>query len=189
MNCTTVERLLTEDLGSAESADLSRHLHECQHCRELYRELKSLEELSGELKNDMQAPAFFASRVCARASEPAGPRRLLALALLTTCVIGFSSFAIVKSGILSDAAVVQTAAPSVAVTGSATADQAIEPLWITDWPVAESNIASDRGRDPRYVEILVSEPSESDFIVRLPSAIEVGSNQADNEYYLRQVSH
>ncbi len=188
MNCTRVERLLTEDLRSAENADLSRHLNECQRCKDLYRELKSLAELSGELKNEVQAPAFFASRICARASESARPRRSLALAVLTTSVIGVFSFAIVKFALLSDTPV-QTATPSVIATGSVTEDQAIEPQWTTDWPVSESSLLNDRGRDPRYVEILVSEPSESDFIVRLPSSIEVGSNQADNEYYLRNVSH
>jgi len=188
MNCRKVERLLTEDFRSADNPELACHLDECEGCRALYRDLKALAELSGKLKKETEAPAFFVSRVCARLPERVSLRRSLKLAVVAVSVIVILSLGFLKFFFLVEKPA-GTANQSIVVTGSAGEDWSVEEDWRTEWPVAESGLLSAPEAKSEFVEILVGKPSESDYIVRLPSTIEVRNSQAENEYYLRNVSH
>ena len=188
MTCRKVERLLTENFRSADNDELARHLAECDGCRRLQQDLKALAELSGEIKKETEAPAFFTSRVCARISEPGPARRSLTFAVLTVSAVVVFSLGLLRFTFLTDKPANATN-QSVVRTGSAGEDWSVEQDWRADSSLPASGIMTGPENDARFVEILVGKPSESDYIVRLPSTIEVRNSQAENEYYLRNVSH
>ena len=183
MKCEEVKRLLTEEEAD-QAAEIRRHLASCEACRRLSDDLAALKALSGQLKGQAKAPDFFATRVCSQA----GSRRArlvfvglagVAVTALTVCFAYFPS--------LTEFPVRQAPSPGAVITADSAVFTAVEP---TDALVAEDLGWADQYQDDSpTVSVVVREDSSAQYILEVPATIEVRQTQADNEFYLKNVSH
>jgi hypothetical protein len=182
MKCREVERLLTEDPELGASAEARKHLHSCQKCQEMQRELRTLNQMSAGLKNSTEAPPFFASRVCAEARKsPLSSRWRVAAVLSLTALLCVGVFNV------SDFLVSEDSEEGKAVLLAGTEQKPplsppqVLPSLLEAGPGAA--LADDS------VVLIVDEDSSPGYVVELPAVIEVRQTQAQNEFYMRNVSH
>ena len=184
MKCEEVKRLLTEE-ATDQVDEIRRHLASCESCRRLGDDLAALKALSSELKGQAKAPDFFASGVCSQV----GSRRSrlvhvglagLAVTAVTLCfafVPGFKEFPERQAP---GSGVVATAGPAVLPAGEAADAFRPEDLrWADEYQPDSSPTVS----------VVVRENSSRQYILEVPATIEVRQTQADNEFYLKNVSH
>jgi hypothetical protein len=168
MTCKQIERTLTENIRAVEKADVQAHIRNCRRCDKLCRELQSMEKLSRLLGETVESPSDFSSRVYGRMSE--GPiswwqaywRPVFVLALVTLFSVGFlwvREVQVTDEAILSSRSVVQ-----------------------------EESVSGNEVPAP-YVDVIMSGPSQSEYILRLPSRIRIQSTHLNHDFYLEHASY
>ncbi|MFB3904757.1 MAG: anti-sigma factor [Acidobacteriota bacterium] len=198
MTCSEVQRILTEDIQQAASGEVQKHLESCQACRELERDLLSLQELSGGLKGRTHVPAFFAERVCSRASGRSRAAywslaaTAVGLILLVVAVANLAGLSPEGDGQLK---------PEVMNGGerikriehqeraaSPKAEPDVFYLGSEEWGSQETDVLT-LPRSHRGNRLEAPRRSSAGYVLELPATIEVRQTQADNEFYLENVSH
>ncbi len=199
MKCREVQKILTEEMHLAESAAVRKHLEVCQGCRNLHRDLLSLQELSGELRGQTTAPRFFTERVCSRVS---GRSRAAYWSLAATA----AGLVLLGIGIVNLAGL-STESDGKARSRAMIGGERIQRIEHDDRAVADAQQAqsdvfflggeesssqeTDRTSSvsPNGVPRVAPKTSSSGYVLELPATIEVRQTQADNEFYLENVSH
>ena len=183
MKCEEVKRLLTEE-ETDQVDEIRRHLASCEPCRRLSDDLAVLKALSSELKGQAKAPDFFATRVCSQVGSRRALLACVGLAGLTVTALALC-FAYVPS--LTDFPGRQAPSPGAAIKADSAVFTAVEP---TGALVAEDLAWADQYQDDSpTVSVVVREDSSAQYILEVPATIEVRQTQADNEFYLKNVSH
>ncbi len=168
MTCKQVERTLTENISALEKADVQAHIRNCRRCEKFCRELQSMEKLSRLLGDAVESPSDFSSRVYRRLSE--GPvsrwqaywRPVFVFALVTLFSVGFLWVR------------------EVQVTGEA---------MLSSRPVVQEESVSGNEVPAPYVDVIMSSPSQSEYILRLPSRIRIQSTHLNHDFYLEHASY
>ena len=168
MTCKQVERILTENISAVEKADVQAHVQNCRRCDKLCRELQSMEKLSRLLGETVKSPSDFSSRVHRRLSE--GPvswwqvywRPVFVFALVTLFSVGF-----------------------LWVRGVQVTDEAM----LSSRSVVQEESVSDNEVPTPYVDVIVSGPSQSEYILRLPSRIRIQTTHLNHDFYLEHASY
>jgi len=199
MNCREVQKILTEEIQLAESAEVRKHLEACRQCRDLHRDLRGLQELSGELKGRTDVPPFFTERVCSRVSGrsraaywslAAAAAGLVVLAIGIANLAGLSTETDGKARpqAMNGGERIQRIEPdNRAETASRKGQPDVFYLGGEGWGSQEpdrSNFGSQNG-----VPRVVPKTSSSGYVLELPATIEVRQTQAVNDFYLENVSH
>ncbi|RPJ86292.1 MAG: hypothetical protein EHM18_06980 [Acidobacteria bacterium] len=200
MNCREVQKILTEEIRLAESTEVRKHLEGCQACRDLQRDLLRLDALSGELKGQTKAPAFFTERVCSRVSGRSRAAywsvaaTAAGLVLFAIGVMNIEGLSTGSKGDLGSRAMnggerIQRTehderAPAVSHEAQSDAFFLGGEEWGRNQKTGRSTFRSRDG-----VPLVMPEPSSSGYVLELPATIEVRQTQADNEFYLENVSH
>lgn len=183
MTCKELESLLNEDIKMVQSMEVRDHIHYCEFCRKLCEELVSLDELSNLLRNVSQAPDGFMAQVCERTTQRTGlPMYWQHVAALCCILLGvvFLWPAVESSGkkeLLVEAQVSEK-------RKLAKASDAVFSGSVVDDPETLS-----------HVDLVVTPPRkpgdspQQDFILRLPSRIEIHRTNLHDDFYLNHVSH
>lgn len=174
MTCRQVERILTEDISAAEKAHVQAHIRNCRRCEEFRRELQSMEKLSRLLGETVESPSDFSSQVQRRLSEvpvsgwQAYWRPAVAFALVTLLSIGVLWVREVQ--------VTQETALASAVQEES--------------PVGnDAQVVDTREAPAPYVDVILSSPSQSEYILQLPSRIRIQTNHLNDDFYLEHASY
>jgi len=188
-------------MQSADSPEVLEHLESCDDCRALHQDLLSLKQLSGELKGQMDLPPFFTERVCSQTTPTTRPvywKFAAALAGLVFLAIGIVNFVSVSSETDASAAasapvgkerIYRIDASDLAVTASGIQRQGqVFSLDGKEWEEITPGDHLTFQPDVRIagVDHKTSPPS---YVFELPATIEVRQTQAENEFYLQNVSH
>lgn len=180
MNCKEVERLLTEDLAWEGDPQVESHLERCGPCSKLHQDLLLLREWSGELREEVKAPADFSAHVMREVRSPG----FLAGFLLSPTRAGLvlvTVFGLMAMGDLSLEALFRDGGGSRAWESALESRQGIT--------VFELNADPEGTGGTSYVEVVLEDPTESEYILRLPSTIEIRRTEFQSEFYLQNVSH
>ncbi|MFQ5739119.1 MAG: anti-sigma factor family protein [Acidobacteriota bacterium] len=189
MNCSEVERLLTEDLRAAAAQEVRQHIAGCQICRHLQRDLEAIEQLNHWLARQSGAPSGFCAQVVSRASKIRSWRPFyglavgVAAALVLMAGVGWKEEADLTPG---------TAAPILSVDEmgqSQEVDRVLDSGRFEPILVVEGGRDADRQSSDPYLEVLVSDPAGETFILRVPPTIEIRQTDLRREPYLTYVSH
>ena len=176
MTCKQVERILTENISAAEEAGVQAHIRNCRGCDKLSRELQSMGKLSRLLGETVQSPSDFSSRVHRRLSEvpvswwQAYWRPVFVFSLVTLFSLGFlwvRESQVTEGAMLSSRSVLQEE--------SASGDD-LQRLDAREVPAP-------------YVDVILSGPSESEYILRLPSRIRIQTSHLNHDFYLEHASY
>ncbi len=184
MNCREIEQLLTEDLyGALADKEVRGHLKDCSSCERLGRELEQIQILKDSLSSRTAAPPDLPVRV-ARGFSRARLQRMLLLAaapLLAICAVAVAERYLNMP--------VDHSASSVGPIPSERIHRSWE-AWEEVGAGWESRLQLERplSRPPQYLEVILSDPAEGQFIVQFPSTIEVRRSDPGREY-LAYVSH
>lgn len=176
MTCKQVERILTENSSAVEEAGVQAHIRNCRRCDQLCRELQSMEKLSRLLGETVESPSDFSSRVHRRLSEDpvswwqANWRPAVVFALVTLFSVGF--LWVRESQVTEE---VMVASPSVVQEESLSGDD-LQRLDAREVPAP-------------YVDVILSGPSESEYILRLPSRIRIQTTHLNHDFYLEHASY
>jgi hypothetical protein len=183
MKCEEVRRLLTEE-ETDRIEEIQRHLAACDACRRLRDDLFGLKALSSQLKTQAKAPDFFASRVCSQI-RPHGAR-LVALGLAG---VGGVTVLLLFFGVFGVPGLPESQAPAarVAAPSGPHASPGFEPMRLT--PAEDLAWTAGYQTDPFTVTAVVREDSSAQYVLEVPATIEVRQTQAENEFYLKNVSH
>jgi len=199
MKCAEVQRILTEEIQLAESAEVRKHLAGCRQCSDLQRDLLLLQELSGELRGRAKVPPFFTERVCSRASgRPRAAYWSLAAtaAGLVLLVIGVVNLAglwtendgKVRSRVTNGGERIQRIEhDNRVVDASQKAQPDVFYLGGEEWGSQDTDRSSFDSHNG--VPRVIPKTSPAGYVLELPATIEVRQTQADNEFYLENVSH
>ena len=168
MTCKQVERILTENISAVEKADVQAHVQNCRRCDKLFLELQSMEKLSRFLGETVKSPSDFSSRVNRRLSE--GPvswwqvywRPVFVFALVTLFSVGFLWVREV---------------------------QVTDEAMLSSRSVVQEESVSDNEVPTPYVDVIVSGPSQSEYILRLPSRIRIQTTHLNHDFYLEHASY
>ncbi|MEE8348159.1 MAG: hypothetical protein V3R94_01210 [Acidobacteriota bacterium] len=177
MICNEVERLLTEDISQGNDAQVQKHIEQCLSCKKLHQELESMGELTVLLREMDKAPADFSSRVYARLRQPSlwflqwHPVPALALVILA---------------LLSSLWILEVQPAPEAVLGSEEASQGEQFARVDD---EEIELTDGDGVEGPYVDVIMESPSESEYIIRLPSQIKVRTSDLTSDIYLNNASY
>ncbi len=176
MTCQQVEKILTENISAAEEADVQAHIGNCRRCDKLFREFQSMGKLSRLLGETVKSPSDFSSRVHRRLSEvpicgwQAYWRPAFVVALVTLFSVGFLWVR------------------EVQVTD--------EAMLISRSVVQEESLSGNapQGVDVRevptpYVDVILSSPAQSEYILRLPSRIRIQTTHLNHDFYLEYASY
>ena len=197
MKCREAQRILTEEIHLAESAEVRRHLEGCQTCRNLQRDLLSLQQLSGELKGRTKVPPFFAERVCSRASGRsrapywsvaviAAGVVFLAIGVANLSGLWTESEGKARPRALNGGERVQRIEPDNGLIETAQESQPdVFHLGGDESGSQETDHVGSQTKAPR----VMTKTAPSEYVLELPATIEVRQTQADNEFYLENVSH
>lgn len=174
MSCQELVELLLDRLDACEPA-VREHLKGCSECRRAYEELKSLDELQRALAGTVHAPAEFSGQVLSALSArrrrirwvlPSAFAGLMFVGLGIAWLAGFSGTAVPgelpaygELGVVSDQ------------PGEDHEDQALPP------------------GDRPYVDVVLENAPELEFILRLPSTIEIRASGLHDDFYASNVSH
>jgi len=176
MTCKQVERILTENISSVEQADVQVHIRNCRRCDKLCRELQSMEKLSRLLGDAVGSPNDFSSRVYRRLSEGSVSwwqvywRPVFVFSLATLFSVGFlwvREVQVTDEAMFSSRSVVQ----EESVSGND-----LQRVDVREVPAP-------------YVDVIMSSPSQSDYILRLPSRIRIQTTHLNNDFYLEHASY
>ena len=168
MTCKQVERILTENISAVDEADVQAHIRNCCRCDELCRELQSMKKLSRLLGDTVESPSDFSSRVYRRLPE--GPvswwqaywRPIFVFSLVTFFSVGFLWVREV---------------------------QVTDEAMISSRPVVQEESVSGNEVPAPYVDVIMSSPSQSEYILRLPSRIRIQSTHLNHDFYLEHASY
>lgn len=182
MKCQEVERRLTEDLyGAFALREVRRHLEQCSPCRAFSRQLEEIESLKDSLSSCAHAPADLPIRV-SKGFFRARTRRMILRVVLPLAVV---------LAVTAAERWINEASPRAA---GETGIRAADTPSIRDWEEMgagwESKLELERlaSQTPRYLEVVVSDPTVGPVIVQLPARIEVRRSDPGREY-LAYVSH
>ena len=176
MTCKQVERKLTENISAVEEAGVQGHIRNCRRCDKLCRELQSMDKLSRLLGETVESPSDFSSRVHRRLSEVSVSwwqvswRPAFVFALVTLLSVGFlwlREFQVTEEAMVSSPSVVQEESLSGDVLQRLDAREVPAP----------------------YVDVILSGPSESEYILRLPSRIRIQTTHLNHDFYLEHASY
>lgn len=173
MKCKAVERLLSEDLGAASRPDVKHHLRLCAGCREVCRDLLSLQKLSRLLDGKVEAPASFSSRIQAATSVSRAGWMAWKPALL-----------VMMLAVLLGAMVFWTEEQ-----GAETRSSAVEAHLLREGKDRSGLPAVEQQPAVPYVEIILNQAARPPRLLRLPSTIEIRETQLHQDVYLHEVSH
>ena len=175
MNCSKVEKIRGEDLDAAEP-DMRRHLENCQRCRSLYEELVAIEELATTLNGGRGAPRGFSEHVFREIES--GGWNWKPTATAVSCLAAAAL------------AVVWTSAPQSPELDTPRKPEVVEVLAKPILrPVPDEGPVVRELGDPDYVERIFQHPSGSDYILRLPSTIQIRKDDLPPDAYVSHVSH
>ncbi len=176
MNCKQVERILTENISAVEEVGVQFHIRNCRRCDKLCRELQSMEKLSRLLRETVESPSDFSSRIYRRLSEvpiswwQAYWKPVFAFSLVTLLSAGFlwvREVQVTEEATVSSRSVVQE--------DSLSGD--------------ELQRVNAREIPAPYVDVILSGPSESEYILRLPSRIRIQTTHLNHDFYLEHASY
>ena len=177
MKCQEVKRLLTDD-ELDRMDEIERHLADCESCRRLREDLNALKSLSVELKGQTKAPDFFATKVCSSVR----PRRTR-VAFLALAGSAAVAVAVCFSYLPSSTEAPERQAPSTVIL-------AAEPAAPPAFGLRDDSGAQERLADSSStVAVVVRQNSSAKYILEVPATIETRQTQAENEFYLKNVSH
>jgi hypothetical protein len=168
MTCKQIERTLTENIRAVEKADVQAHIRNCRRCDKLCRELQSMEKLSRLLGETVESPNDFSSRVHRRLLEDpvswwqAYWRPVFAFAVVALFSLGFlwvREVQVTDEAMLSSGSVVR-----------------------------EESLPGNEVPAP-YVDVILSSPSQSEYILRLPSRIKIQTTHLNHDFYLEHASY
>lgn len=197
MNCSEVQLLLSDDVRNGARDDVQAHLQTCVACRALCSDLQALAGLTTELKGREGAPAHFVSRVCSGARQREIRRRQsvlfagIAVAVLCAALVRLVEY---NDQNVRDGFRARSSRDLPALTGSNSAGSHFETAGVTEntpyLPLADAaGPAGDRRNADEPLEVVVRGPAGSGYVIQLPATIEVRQTQAENEFYVRNVSH
>ncbi len=168
MTCKQVEVILAEDIRAVEQAEVQDHIRCCAECEKLYRDFLSMEEISRLLGETVEAPSDFSSRVHQRLAESS------VWQVFWRPVFVVSWLILISTGFLW-VRVVQTTDEGVLASS---------PI------VQEDESGSGSGEAPSsYVEVILSSPSQPEYILRLPSRIKIRTTHLHHDFYLEHASY
>lgn len=178
MTCKQVELILAEDIRAVEQAEVQDHIRCCGECEKLYRDLLSMEEISRLLGETVEAPTDFASRIHQRLAASSGWqvfwRPVFVVGLLILISAGFLWVRVVQTRqepVLAARSILQE---DESRSGSlVNASGRVEPL-----PAPAP-----------YVEVILSSPSQPEYILRLPSRIKIRTTRLHHDFYLEHASY
>ena len=180
MTCKKVERLLTEDIRAVEKAEVQTHIRCCCSCEKLYRELLSIKELSPLLRESKKAPVDFTSQVYRRLSKPSlwqiYGRPALSVSLAILVAVGFLWIREVQQQTTEKAMV---ASERILEAEEPFSEPVVDDLQVVD---------GDHVEGP-YVDVILSSPSEPEYVLRLPSRIKVRTTNLHHDIYLNYASY
>lgn len=177
MKCPEVEQKLVEDVCAAEEIEVAIHLRGCGACRSLREQLRALEELSSELRDQARAPESFVCEVLAQV-------RTHSRGIAGRWEVRAAGFAvlIVLSALAAGFWLSQGWETAASVQAGETGTEGIE--WMAA-PEPERFIGGENG----YVDVILGESPEERFILRLPPVIEVRQTRLHDRAYFQNVSH
>jgi len=178
MTCKQVELILAEDIRAVEQAEVQDHIRCCGDCEKLYRDLLSMEEISRLLGETAQAPTDFSSRVHQRLAESSGWqlfwRPVFVVGLLILISAGFLWVRVVQT----------TDEPVLAARPIVQEDESRSERLVN----VSQRVEPRQAPDP-YVEVILSSPSQPEYILRLPSRINIRTTHLHHDFYLEHASY
>ncbi len=178
MTCKQVEVILAEDIRAVERAEVQDHIRCCGECEKLYRDFLSMEEISRFLGETVEAPSDFSSRVHQRLAESSGWqvfwRPVFVVGLLILISTGFLWVRVVQT----------TGEPVLASRPIVQEDESGSGSLVN----ASGRVEPGEAPSP-YVEVILSSPSQPEYILRLPSRIKIRTNQLHHDFYLEHASY
>jgi hypothetical protein len=188
MNCRELEEQLAEDPYREVSEQARLHLEECEACRVLLNDLRALRELSCELRDRAQAPAFFETRVCSRVGKQghrfAHWRVIGAVSAVVLFSLGLVRFFGEGFQLPDD----RESRVDV-IDPEETSERTLVFGSSESLAGSEGDLSSDFQMIDRPIEVLIPKVDTPGFLLELPARIEVRQTQAENEFYLKSVSH
>ena len=178
MNCKRIEKLLTQDLGRADGAEINAHLCRCQACRKLHDELVAIHQLTQSLGTEVKTPSDFSARVFDKISTRESWREKAVFSLILVVLFSGGVFWTRGTGFEMD-----TNHPDLAVHAP---ELLLEDGSSVDVPTGFEN---DSWLAAPYVEVIVKPPTEPNYILRLPLRIEVHQTHLHHDFYLHHASH
>ena len=177
MTCREVERLLIDEKRMNDPEVLD-HLRECPDCEQLRAEFLSMEELNRLLRDRVQAPSDFASRVSEARRRMSGWRVCCRPAFALAVLALVSLIVVWAAGLKLDFSSPEKAWVSSAVLPGAESlpEVRMEAEWISPLPKA-------------YVDVAVGNSFGPGYVVRLPSRIEIRRTELHAESHLKNVSY
>ncbi len=179
MTCREVKRLLIDEKRMNDPEVLD-HVRECPNCEQLRAEFLSLEELNRLLRDRVQAPSDFASRVSEARRRMSGwrvcCRPVFALAVLVLVLV--SLIVVWAAGLK-----LEFSSPEKAWVSSAVLP-GTESL-------PEVRMGAEWGSPAQqaYVDVVVGDPSGPGYVLRLPSRIEIRRTKLHTESDLKNVGY
>lgn len=181
MNCKELERLVVEDIRTVNDVEVQDHIGRCDKCEKLCREFLSMEGLSSRLRDQVEAPDDFSARVCERLTQGAGwwvfRRPVVAL-----CVVLGAAVLVLWA---TEVQVGSSAEKTVLNSRQIVEESEFLPRAFVNEPGLRD---ANHVRDP-YVDVILRAPAEPEYILRLPSRIEIHRTDLHHDFYLNHVSY
>lgn len=167
MSCEEIHALLAESLSWEQDERVLRHLKGCPECSEFCEDLKTLAELTADLQEELPVPPEFQTEVFSRLSQRRNSLRMVVPIFLTI-------------GLL--------------MAGGLYWETNSEPVEQKKWGSIFSAGADDPfsekiDEETHFLEVVVDESAEGDYILRLPSVIRIKHSDLHEESYVSNVSH
>jgi predicted anti-sigma-YlaC factor YlaD len=160
MNCRRFQSSLAEDLLNQGEERVAAHLKECEECRAVYSDLLEIEELSRSLSGRVQVPPNFREEVLAKVARKRRSRPFRLVAAVAGVVL---------------------------LAATVSFFQGVESVDSTRHKGGRPDKA--RPAEPTYVDVIVTGEENEEFILRLPSVIEVRRTELQEDFYISNVSH
>ena len=177
MTCREVERLLIDEKRMNDPQVLD-HVRECPDCEQLRAEFLSMEELNRLLRDRVQAPSSFASRVSEARRRMNGWRAFCKPVLALAVLVLVSLIVIWAAGPRLNFSSPETTWVSSAVLPNTESLPVVKMG--TEWGSPSPEV---------YVDVVVGNPSGPGYVLRLPSRIEIRRTELHTESHLRNVGY
>lgn len=177
MTCQEVTKLLTEDIQAMNQLKVRAHLAQCLECEEFRGELLSLESLAGLLRDQVRAPSDFSSKVDSSLRESSSGWKPV-FAVVAVVLVSLIALWGVKNGygvFESEQSVVSS--------------REVKQEYTLPGRTGAVELPRLDPRSDDYVEVILDGPSEPEYILRLPSRIEIRRSQLHRDSSLKHVSH